>query len=761
MKPTQRKSIPASRGRSRVFAMALVAAMLSLASLGLFPQPLPAQSVVILDETFDNDGGFAKFNGIGTPTTFFSDGTDSYLGISDGAGGGDFDGDPVPTGAETYGGADGSYLATEAVTGGGPLSYTLEWQDIDIAGYSDVQLSVDLASIGNTLGTGPFEAGDFLLVAVSVDGGVYEPLLVLLPSGDGYLEIDTDEDGVGDSERIAGTFEEYTPYFDWAPDGSSLDLRITLSSSAATEDIAIDNLRISGTPGNEWTLAGVGGYAEAGNWSRGQVPTSVDRTFIRNGGTALATSPGDPVEGYQFLVGELDGTGTLDVDGLALSTVDDLRVGGVSDVFAPATGTFTGLAGSLSIANASTVSIGRHLQVGSLWATGDAVLGSLATLVLDEVDQLTVEGDLVVGDPEQSETATVSSTVVATLSGLDAVTVGNDVRVSQEGPANDSGSGQGSLSQNVALLVDNVGTFSIAGTLYVGPGQATIGSQATTALDVTFRDVGLLDVDGVVNVLSGVPQTGTGGQASVNDASFVVRFEATTVTSSSFSFHIQRLFEDTVADTTVRVDLVDTAWTSTGASSVIGLLQGGGGSASNAMRTDIGLVRSSLGLAAATLRLGIREDATPGDFDATLDLDAASSVVVQTLNQGADGELRFHLDGPTSVLDGTVGQTGAYSAAAIVTGDLDGRVVADFDFVPAAGSHTFDLIESSAIASIDDTETTLSVEGLDPGFTVDFFGVVLDGTDIVRLMISGSPTPPLFTDGFESGNTSAWSATVN
>lgn len=238
--------------RTPLHSAALTAAILASMPALTAPQPLLGQTpVVLLDETFDDDGGFAKFDSTGTSTSFFSDGTDSYFGLSDGAGGGDFDGDPIPSGAEAYGNADGTFLGTETVAGGGPTSYTLEWNDVDISGYSDLQVSLEIASIGNSSGgpPGPFEPGDFLLVAMAVDGGYFEPLLDFRSNGNGYLESDTDGDGIGDSDLVTGLFVENAPsYLSVIPEGSTLDLRITFSSDAATEDIAIDNVRVSGTP---------------------------------------------------------------------------------------------------------------------------------------------------------------------------------------------------------------------------------------------------------------------------------------------------------------------------------------------------------------------------------------------------------------------------------------------------------------------------------------------------------------------------------
>lgn len=89
-----------------------------------------------------------------------------------------------------------------------------------------------------------------------------------------------------------------------------------------------------------------------------------------------------------------------------------------------------------------------------------------------------------------------------------------------------------------------------------------------------------------------------------------------------------------------------------------------------------------------------------------------------------------------------------------------GTIVATFDFVPEAGSHVYDLLVTDSGVALDDSVATFTVRGLNTGFAVDFFDVVDTGVDVVRLMISGAPADEIFVDGFESGNTTAWSALV-
>ena len=78
---------------------------------------------------------------------------------------------------------------------------------------------------------------------------------------------------------------------------------------------------------------------------------------------------------------------------------------------------------------------------------------------------------------------------------------------------------------------------------------------------------------------------------------------------------------------------------------------------------------------------------------------------------------------------------------------LSGEIIAEFDFVPSAGTHVFDLVITDSITALDDSTMAaddFQVIGLNPGFTVDSFGVIEDEVDVVRLQISG--TPVLFGD---------------
>ena len=123
------------------------------------------------------------------------------------------------------------------------------------------------------------------------------------------------------------------------------------------------------------------------------------------------------------------------------------------------------------------------------------------------------------------------------------------------------------------------------------------------------------------------------------------------------------------------------------------------------------------------------------------------------LEVGENGTLVLQIEGdnPASAL--TVGQARAAQVAA-ADALIEGTVQVEFLYTPADGVHTYDLMVAPA-GTLADTTGVLEVTALPDGFIQRSFGIVTDGAlDVLRLEIEG---PVLFSDGFESGDTSAWS----
>ncbi len=192
-------------------------------------------------ENFDDASQFSVSSGL------FSDGGFDFLGISDGAGGGDFGGDPVPSGIKAYTGFDGSFLTGIDLDGeGATLPVVLEWNGIDISEFSALQFSGDFAELFDAPGDIDFD--DFIRVEASIDGGLYVTVLEFRLDEDepdnfnGVFREDTDGDGRGDGTALTGAAETFTKPITGI--GSTLDLRLTVRLNAGDEDFAVDSFRI-------------------------------------------------------------------------------------------------------------------------------------------------------------------------------------------------------------------------------------------------------------------------------------------------------------------------------------------------------------------------------------------------------------------------------------------------------------------------------------------------------------------------------------
>ncbi|MCG8460946.1 MAG: DUF11 domain-containing protein, partial [Holophagales bacterium] len=193
-----------------------------------------------------------------------------------------------------------------------------------------------------------------------------------------------------------------------------------------------------------------------------------------------------------------------------------------------------------------------------------------------------------------------------------------------------------------------------------------------------------------------------------------------------------------VADVEARLELTDSSVSFSGEVNVGRFL---GTSTDDGNRASATLTSIRSLVTASTLRVAaINEPSNPLEGSVILD---SSLLSAEQLDLGADGDLFLHLEGIERVTAGTIGAAGTYAAVDALDATLEGEIVAHFDFVPTPGTHIFDLVVSDSLTALDDTTATLTVAGLDPGFTVDFFGVVEDGTDVLRLIVSGSPSADL------------------
>lgn len=124
------------------------------------------------------------------------------------------------------------------------------FEDIDITGFTDLRFSAFFAEQRPEAGgDDDIDGSDFARVEYQIDDNGYQNLLVFENDGETFnttfLE-DTDFDGVGDGQQLETAFAQFTK--DINGTGKSLDLLFTLRVDSADEDIAFDNVSITGIP---------------------------------------------------------------------------------------------------------------------------------------------------------------------------------------------------------------------------------------------------------------------------------------------------------------------------------------------------------------------------------------------------------------------------------------------------------------------------------------------------------------------------------
>jgi predicted extracellular nuclease len=190
----------------------------------------------IFFESFETDGNGTRYI---TSTPEFSDGFGDFFTRTDGSNIGSF---------YQVTGSDGNFFfAAQDIDGEGATSQqTLLFSSIDISGFSSLNFSALFAEDDDGSNQ-DWDLPDFVRVEYQIDGGGFQNLLAIENDGDTFNSapfIDTDFDGIGDGTEITSTFTEFGSAI--VGTGLSLDLRFTFDLNAGDEDIAIDNIQITG-----------------------------------------------------------------------------------------------------------------------------------------------------------------------------------------------------------------------------------------------------------------------------------------------------------------------------------------------------------------------------------------------------------------------------------------------------------------------------------------------------------------------------------
>ena len=511
----------------------------------------------------------------------------------------------------------------------------------------------------------------------------------------------------------------------------------------------------------EWNSMGPASVFNDVNWAPQMVPGVGDRAFVRNDGRARAdgTAAGNPttwvVDG--LTVGDQVGTGEFEAHDVSIEvgpggSFEDLDVGVITGANRPDEGMITGVDGRVVVVAAPSLRVAGAINVSELRATGSAMVQGDAVLYLERINSVDIGGDFDVGahflDTCDGAVATGHATV--SVRNVDSFVIGDDFDITDGDVNNDTGLGRGIANHSATVLVEWVDYFSIGSDLDVGKLAANANETENVLFDVTWRDVGLLEIDRDIDYL-------LDGAHGVGPAAGELHFDGTmTFDRSTVMVHgdidlhnTVNMSGDGVVEARGTMNLIDSSLTVEGGDTAefgaIDFADGdpggtlGGGDPGNWVEAFVNLTRSSLTAAGGT-KLGRRLNGVPGDLDAVIELKKGSLLDTGMLEVGDEGVLGIHVGGLTRVTPGTVGAPGTYSAIDASDALLGGEFLVDFDFPPPVGTHTFDLLVTDAPGTLADTTANFGLMDLPSWCAVDFYGVVQDGgVDRVRLIITCGP----------------------
>jgi len=218
-----------------------------LATLLMITSPLWADTIWTLD--FESTGGY-------TPSiTEFTDsaastGYDYFCQVDTSNGAFDYNHSSIGSvgSAMSLSNIQGTYFfAGQDLDGEGatlPLNITIN--DINISGYSDLTFYVYLAEDDESTNQ-DWDDADYMHIQYRIDDGSWNNLIWVEGAGGLNAEpkIDTNFDGTGDGTAITSTFAQFSNSITGT--GSQIDIQVIFNLDSGDEDIAIDNLVITGT----------------------------------------------------------------------------------------------------------------------------------------------------------------------------------------------------------------------------------------------------------------------------------------------------------------------------------------------------------------------------------------------------------------------------------------------------------------------------------------------------------------------------------
>ncbi len=210
---------------------------LSFIFITAFSQKVNAEDIWTLD--FEDAGGYT------TSIVEFTDGAEDYFTRTDGGN--------IESAMWNFTNLQESWAFVASDTDGIESTYdvlTLEVDDIDISGYTDLTFYVFIAEDDDSTNQDWDDNTELKFQYDINNSGSWTNLIWVEGSGGTNTApyIDTDCDGIGDGTEITAEFVEFSSGI--VKTGSLIDIKVTFSYfDANDEDVAIDSLRIAGTSG--------------------------------------------------------------------------------------------------------------------------------------------------------------------------------------------------------------------------------------------------------------------------------------------------------------------------------------------------------------------------------------------------------------------------------------------------------------------------------------------------------------------------------
>ena len=201
---------------NRTTTIALLAATAGLANAG---------DLFLLD--FESSAGYS------TSVSEFTDGSGDYFMRTSGTG---------FSSSVNYLGADGTYFAGQDLDGeGAGLPLVLTTDTFNIAGASSLMFAIDLAEDNSSDGNEDWDASDSVAIEYSLDGGTWTSIFSVINDGSTFNSA-----AFVSGTEVSDTFSTFGADLS-ALSGSTLAIRLVWDLNAGDEDLAIDNIYISGT----------------------------------------------------------------------------------------------------------------------------------------------------------------------------------------------------------------------------------------------------------------------------------------------------------------------------------------------------------------------------------------------------------------------------------------------------------------------------------------------------------------------------------